>query len=107
VLEFIKEGQEFKNINIMKTGKQIERHFKGVANHRRIDILLLVSKNPGITVDEISEKLKSNFKTVSEHTRRLVQAGLLNKRYVGRSVVHTLSPYGKKFVNFIIKFQQN
>ncbi|MGC9031671.1 MAG: ArsR/SmtB family transcription factor [Minisyncoccia bacterium] len=79
----------------MKTAKQLERHFKGVANHYRIEILLLVSKNPGMSVEEIAEKLDKNFKTISEHTRRLVQAGLLNKRYLGRNVVHSLSPYGK------------
>ncbi len=88
----------------MKTAKQFERHFKGVANHRRIDILLLVSKNPDITLDGIAENLDKNFKTISEHTRRLVQAGLLNKKYQGRSVIHSLSPYGEKFVEFIKTF---
>jgi len=65
----------------MKTAKQLERHFKGAANHHRIDILLLVSESPNITLDGIAEKLNRNFKTISEHTRRLVQAGLLNKKY--------------------------
>jgi predicted transcriptional regulator len=88
----------------MKTPKQFERHFKGVANHRRIDILLLVSKNSGITVEGIAENLNKNFKTISEHTRRLVQAGLLNKNYQGRSVIHSLSPYGEKFIKFIKTF---
>ena len=91
----------------MKTAKQLERHFKGVANHHRIDILLLVSENPGITVEGIAETLNKNFKTVSEHTRRLVQAGLLNKKYQGRSVIHSLSPYGEKFIKFIKTFQHS
>lgn len=29
----------------MKTAKQLERYFKGLANHRRIDILFLVRKS--------------------------------------------------------------
>jgi len=91
----------------MKTAKQLERHFKGVANHNRIDILLLVSENRDITLDGIAERLDRNFKTISEHTRRLVQAGLLNKRYRGRSVVHSLSPYGTKFVEFIKIFRHS
>jgi predicted transcriptional regulator len=91
----------------MKTAKQLERHFKGVANHHRIDILLLVSESPKITVDGIAETLNKNFKTISEHTRRLVQAGLLNKKYQGRSVIHLLSPYGEKFVKFIKTFQHS
>ncbi|OGZ72008.1 MAG: hypothetical protein A2908_01020 [Candidatus Staskawiczbacteria bacterium RIFCSPLOWO2_01_FULL_38_12b] len=85
----------------MKNAKQLERHFKGLANHRRVDILLSVSKSQGITVDGISEKLDCNFKTISEHTKKLVQAGLLNKKYKGTAVAHSLSPYGKKFLHFI------
>ncbi len=87
-----------------KTAKQLERHFKGVANHRRIAILLLVAKNPGITLEEISENLDCNIKTISEHTRRLVQAGLINKEYKGRKVEHKVSPYGKTFCTFITQF---
>lgn len=88
----------------MKTAKQLERHFKGVANHRRVDILLLVSKNKGIAVENIAEELRCNFKTISEHTRRLAQAGLIDKKYRGREVTHSLSPYGRTFMNFIEKF---
>lgn len=84
----------------MKTPKQLERYFKGVANHWRIAILFLVHKNNGITVEEITDTLEANFKTISQHTRSLVQAGLLNKKYFGRKVTHSLSPYGKIFVKF-------
>ncbi len=89
----------------MKTAKQMERHFKGIANHWRIDILLLVNKSPEITLDGIVGELKGNFKTISEHTRKLVQAGLLNKKYLGRNVTHSLSPYGKKLTDFIKSFK--
>ncbi len=88
----------------MKTPKQLERYFKGAANHWRIAILLLVEKNEGITVDGIAERLKGNFKTISQHTRSLVRAGLLNKKYIGRNVTHSLSPYGKRFVKFLKTF---
>ncbi len=91
----------------MKTAKQLERHFKGISNHHRIDIIILVNKNPEITLDEITEALKGNIKTISEHTRRLVQAGLLNKKYQGRNVVHTLSPYGKKVIKFFESFSHS
>ena len=88
-----------------KTAKQMERHFKGVANYNRIDILLLVSDNAQLSVEEITKNLDRNFKTISEHARRLVGAGLLNKEYRGRRVIHFLSPYGKEFVKFIKSFQ--
>lgn len=91
----------------IKTAKQLERHFKGIANYHRIDILLLVSQSSGISVEKISEALECNFKTISEHTRRLVQAGLLNKEYKGRAVIHTLSPYGEIITKFMITFQHS
>ena len=88
----------------MKTARQLERYFKGAANHRRLDILLLIEKSDGMTLEKIVETLDGNTKTISEHTRRLVQAGLLNKKYRGRAVAHSLSPYGKRFVEFTKTF---
>ena len=82
----------------------MERYFKGAANHRRLDILRLIDRNDGITLEKIAEILDCNIKTVSEHTRRLVQAGLLNKKYRGREVEHSLSPYGKRFIDFTKTF---
>lgn len=87
-----------------KTSKQLERHFKGIANHRRIDILFLLKEASGITLDNISLKLECNFKTISGHTQRLVQAGLINKKYKGQKVEHSLSPYGEKIVKLIEVF---
>jgi len=84
----------------IKTPKQLERHLKGVANHRRIEILLLVAERKGITLDGIAGNLNCNFKTISGHTQKLVQAGLIEKKYLGQSVLHSLSPYGKTFYNF-------
>ena len=87
-----------------KTSKQLERHLKGVANHHRIDILMFVRRQEGITVDQIAGALQCNFKTISAHTQKLVQAGLLEKRYLGHNVLHTLSPYGKRFHSFLNTF---
>ncbi len=84
----------------------MERHLKGIANHYRIEILLLLAERDRITLGDIVESLGANEKTIGEHTRRLYQAGLLNKKYRGNFVVHTLSPYGKKFVRFLKSFRQ-
>lgn len=90
----------------MKNSKQIERHLKGIANHRRIDILLLISKTHGITLEQIAENLDCNFKTISGHTLKLVNAGLIDKNHRGRAILHSLSPYGKIFVKFISDFRK-
>lgn len=89
----------------MKTAKQMERHLKGMANHRRIEILLCVGERDGITLEDIVEALEANEKTVGEHTRRLFNAGLINKKYRGKFVEHTLSPYGRIFLRFLKSFQ--
>jgi DNA-binding transcriptional ArsR family regulator len=88
----------------IKSARKLERHFKGVANHTRIEILLLIAKRPDIILEDILESLRGNQKTFSEHTRRLVIAGLVEKRYAGRMVQHRLTPYGEIFVKFIKEF---
>ncbi len=88
----------------IKSAKQLERHFKGVANHHRVNILQLIAKQEGISVEGIAENLGANIKTISEHTRKLVLAGLVDKKYQGRVVSRALSPYGKIFHAFIRTF---
>ena len=90
----------------MKTAKQMERHLKGIANHYRIEILMLIAEREKVTLEDIVKIIDANEKTIGEHTRRLFQAGLINKKYRGRFVEHSLSPYGKTFVSFLKSFQR-
>ena len=90
--------------DMRKTPKQLERYFKGAANHRRIAILLAVARNDSVTVEGITDALGANFKTISQHTHSLVRAGLLNKKYLGRQVARSLSPYGRMFLKFMKTF---
>jgi DNA-binding HxlR family transcriptional regulator len=87
-----------------KTAKQMERHLKGIANHYRIGILLHL-ETADANLGEIVEALDANEKTIGEHTRRLYVAGLINKKYRGHFVEHSLSPYGKMFVSFLKSFR--
>lgn len=88
----------------MKTNRQLERHVKGISNHRRIEIVNLLAKQSGRTLDQISGSLNCNFKTISGHTNKLAQAGLIEKKYIGKNVQHSLSPLGKKFHQFLLSF---
>lgn len=94
-----------KDMRKLKTAKQMERHLKGISNHYRIEILFLIANSNGITLESIVERIKANEKTIGEHTRRLFNAGLINKRYRGKYVEHSLSPYGKTFVQFLKQFR--
>ena len=86
---------------MVKTSRQFERIIKGFANHRRIEILNLLEKSPELNVFEIADTLKINFKTASEHIRRLAIAALVMKRNEGSSVRHALTKNGEKILKFL------
>ena len=48
------------NMGKIKTSKQMERHLKGMANHYRIEILLLIAERDGIILQDIIETLGAN-----------------------------------------------
>ena len=85
---------------------EIENIFKGLANHYRIKILVFVYRDPGITLDQITELVKGQFKTISSHVKRLVLSGLVSKKYKGKFVQHYPTQLGKDLVK-VIKDIQN
>ena len=78
----------------------MERVVKGFANHRRLDILLLLKKNPELSVDEIAERLSIGYENASEHIRKLAIAGLVLKRSDGKAVRHKLTPRATVILTF-------
>lgn len=85
----------------MYTQRQLERIVKGFSNHRRIQMLTLLSGFPELSVGEIAQKLKINLKTASEHIRRLAISGLVLKRNQGKNVRHKLSDRGVIILKFL------
>ncbi len=84
-----------------KTYRELERITKGVANHRRLQILELLGKEPELSVIEISEKLKSEFKNISAHINKMAIAGLVMKRNDNKSVRHKLTNRGVVILKFV------
>lgn len=84
-----------------KSYRDLERIIKGCANHRRIQIMELLSSNPELSVDEIADRLEVNYKTIAEHIRRLAIAGLVLKRSEGSSVRHKLTDRGLLILKFL------
>jgi predicted transcriptional regulator len=80
---------------------RLQRIVKGFANHRRIEILNLISVKPDLSLNQISESLDVNFKTISEHTRKMVSAGIITKTYKGAEVKHNISSRGAKVLKFL------
>jgi predicted transcriptional regulator len=85
----------------VKNPKQLERIVRGFSNHRRIEILRLLDSKGEFDLTGISRELGINFKTCFEHARRLAIAGLVYKRFKGASVLHTISPRGRKVLMFL------
>ena len=84
-----------------KTSKELERITKGFANHRRLQVLELLDKEPELSVQEISEKLKSEFKNISAHISKMAIAGLVMKRNEGNMIRHKLTKRGKSILQFV------
>ena len=74
--------------------RKLERIVKGFSNHRRIQILKTLKKEPELSVFDIAERLNVNFRTASEHIRKMAIAGLVMKRSDGVSVRHKLTDRG-------------
>ena len=79
----------------------LERIARGFSNHRRIQVLELLSKSPELSVDEIATTFKINYKTAAEHIRRLAITGLVIKRNEGAAVRHKLTPRGANVLKFL------
>ena len=78
----------------------MERLVKGFANHRRIEILDLLKRNPELSVEEVSSRLKIGYENASDHIRKLAIAGLVLKRHEGRDVRHKLTSRAQHVLTF-------
>jgi DNA-binding transcriptional ArsR family regulator len=86
---------------VKKTNRQLERIVKGFANHRRLQILGLLGEQSELSVMEISEQLKTDFKNISAHIHKMAIAGLLVKRSDSKSIRHKLTNRGKNVLKFV------
>jgi len=85
--------------------RKIERAVKGFANHRRIQMLDLLNKEPELSVEDISDKLKIGYENASDHIRKLAIAGLVMKRNQGTRVLHKLTPLAESILVFCKKLE--
>ena len=80
--------------------RRLERVVKGFANHRRLEIMELLKREPELSVDEISERLHIGYENASDHIRKLAMAELILKRNDGKSVRHKLTARAEDFLTF-------
>lgn len=84
---------------------RLERIVKGFANHRRLQILDLLKREPELSVDDISKKLNIGYENASDHLRKLAIAGLIMKQGRSTSVYHRLTDRGQDILVFCKKLQ--
>ena len=80
--------------------RNIERVVKGFANHRRIQIMDLLKREPELSVEQVSERLNIGYENASDHIRKLASAGLVMKRNEGSAVRHKLTPRAEAILVF-------
>ncbi|TSC69696.1 MAG: Uncharacterized protein G01um101456_48 [Parcubacteria group bacterium Gr01-1014_56] len=85
--------------------RRLERVIKGFANHRRLQILELLKREPELSVEEISERLKIGYMNTSDHLRKMAITGLLLKRSDGTSVRHKLTVRAELILVFCKKLE--
>ena len=90
-------------MNRMTQGKEyrkLERIVKGFANHRRLEIMALLKREPELSVENLAERLYIGYPNASDHIRKLAIAGLVMKRNEGTSVRHKLTPRAESILVF-------
>lgn len=80
--------------------RAMERIVKGYANHRRLRMLELLAREPGLTIDDFCKRLRSGYVTTSDHLRKMSAAGLIYKRNDGAYIRHALTLRGKTILSF-------
>ena len=78
---------------------------KGFANHRRLEILELLRREPELSVEEITQRLGTGYVNTSDHIRKMAIAGLLLKRSDATSVRHKLTPRALDILLFCKKLK--
>ena len=53
--------------------RRMERIVKGFANHRRLEILDLLKREPELSVDDISERLGIGYENAPDHGGKLAK----------------------------------
>ncbi|MBI4033663.1 ArsR family transcriptional regulator, partial [Candidatus Saccharibacteria bacterium] len=87
------------------SSNEVAEILKGGANHYRVDVLFLLEKHDGMTLEDIAESVRANYKTIAVHLGRMHKSGLISKKYRGSAVEHRLTPRGVYILKFLRKLE--
>lgn len=90
----------------MKMAAQdVERLTKGLANAKRIAILLTLDRKNPLTIDQIQAQVPMHYKTLNMHIQRLYHGELVNKEYKGQLINIYITKRAKKILTFLRKLE--
>ncbi|MHB1156501.1 MAG: ArsR/SmtB family transcription factor [Phycisphaerales bacterium] len=85
----------------MLNERQAARVGRGVANHRRVQLLRLLDAKPGLPVGQIARQLKLRQPTATEHVKKMIEGGLVISRRQGASAKIELTDRGRAVLKFL------
>jgi len=80
---------------LKKPDNSQERIFKGLANHRRLQILRILQNRGPVSLDKVAEICGIQAPTACEHARKLRLAGLVFRRRLRRCIHLELTERGE------------
>ncbi len=96
-----------KKLHIRRLGKiEIIYAFKVMGNEYRMNMLLALENNAGLTLEQLNRLVGGEFKNISTHMKKLSHSGLVRKKYQGKHVQHFLTEYGKRAIHAFNTFSR-
>lgn len=86
---------------MLKDSEELAKIVRGFANGHRISIMSMLGKTSGLSVSSLADVLGVSFRTASEHSQRLEEAGLVAKKRRGQQVEHQLTPLGRRSLRYL------
>lgn len=81
--------------------KELEKYFKGLANRRRLEIILYLQKVRTTSVTDLAAHIHLSFKSTSRHLTVLRLAGIVERNQIGLIAVYSLILPPLKYISEI------
>ncbi|HEX9679133.1 MAG TPA: ArsR family transcriptional regulator [Candidatus Saccharimonadales bacterium] len=80
---------------------KVEDIAKGVANAKRVAVLLALARKSPLYIDEIQDNVPMHYKTLNMHLQRLHRSGLIAKEFKGPTIQIYITKRGKQILTFL------
>lgn len=85
-----------------KNTNELERHFRALANRKRLDILRLIAKRE-LPLHGVAQAIRLSVKSTNKHLQQLHHVGLAEKSRRGNEVYYSLPSDMTELVRRLLK----